>query len=221
MSFVDRTDAARQLVNALSHLRGKNPLVLAIPRGAVPMGRLIADALDGDFDVVLVRKLRAPENPELAIGAVDESGWSYVTDYARALGVDESYIQQEKVKQLEVLRDRRERYSPIHPPIDPRGRVVVVVDDGIATGSTMIAALHALRAKGPSMLICAVPVASPQVLPKLAQYVDEMICIEQPDWFHAVAQFYRDFPQVDDEEVIAALSGGHHRSTPQGEKHHV
>ncbi len=205
MPFTDRADAARQLAAALAHLKGQRPLVLAIPRGAVPMGRIIADELQGDYDVVLVRKLGAPGNPELAIGAVDETGWSYVTDYAASTGADRAYLTREKEKQLEVLRTRRRQYSPVHPPIDPSGRIVVVIDDGIATGSTMIAALHALRAKSPQKLICAVPVAAPDALRKLADYADAVICLEQPPFFHAVGQFYDHFPQVDDREVIAVL----------------
>jgi putative phosphoribosyl transferase len=206
MLFRDREDAAHQLVEALAQYRGRNPLVLAIPRGAVPMAKIIADELGGEVDVVLVRKLRAPSNPEFAIGSVDETGWVYLADHAWHVAGSQHYIDAEKEAQLEVMRERRASYTPVRPPIDPAGRVVVVVDDGLATGSTMIAALHALRAKQPQKLICAVPVAPPDTLAKVTPYADEMVCLDAPQQFYAVGQFYQSFPQVSDEEVIALLS---------------
>lgn len=201
--FRDRQDAANKLARALEHYRGQHPLVLAIPRGAVPMGSIIADALNGELDVVLVRKLRAPGNPEFAIGSVDETGWTYLSDYAAQM--PEKYIEAEKAAQLAVMRERRASYTPIRAPIDPEGRIVIVIDDGLATGSTMIAALHALRAKRPKKLVCAVPVAPGDTLEKISCYADEVVCLETPDIFYAVGQFYQSFPQVEDEEVIAQL----------------
>src|SRR4030066_1817363 len=118
MIFSDREDAARRLVKALAQYRGQNPLVLAIPRGAVPMAKIIADALGGEVDVVLVRKLRAPGNPEFAIGSVDESGWTYLGDYAGGVAGSTQYIEAEKETQLRVMRDRRASYTPIRPPHD-------------------------------------------------------------------------------------------------------
>lgn len=204
--FADRNEAAEKLAQALSGYRGKNPLILAIPRGAVPMAKLIAERLHGEMDVVLVRKLRAPGNPEFAIGSVDETGWVYLAEYAQQVGADKAYIDREVAAQLETIRMRRAHYTPMHPPVDPFGRIVVVVDDGLATGSTMIAALHALRARKPAELICAVPVAPPETLKKLHGKADRIVCLSSPADFYAVGQFYRNFPQVDDDAVIACLA---------------
>lgn len=207
MPFRDRDHAARQLAAALSGYQGKAPLVLAVPRGAVPMGRIIADALGGELDVVLVRKLPAPFNPEYAIGSVDESGWTYVSDLAAAAGATPEYIEQEKQRQLTTIRRRRAEYTPLRPPIDPAGRIVIVVDDGLATGATMISALHGLRERKPAKLVCAVPVAPPDTLERVRQYADDVVCLETPYNFQAVGQFYRDFPQVEDEAVAEILRG--------------
>ena len=205
MIFRDRIDAAQQLAKALSAYQGKNPLVLAIPRGAVPMGRVLADALGGELDVVLVRKLGAPGSPEFAVGAIDENGWAYVADYAAEAGADEDYLRREKLAQSKVLKARRAQYTPQRAPIDPRGRVAIVVDDGLATGATMIAALHSVRARGPARLVCAVPVAARDSLEKVRPYADEVVCLGTPESFRAVSLFYRSFPQVEDQEVEALL----------------
>jgi predicted phosphoribosyltransferase len=205
MIFRDRIDAAERLADALSSYRGTRPLVLAVPRGAVPMGRVIAQRLGGELDVVLVRKLRAPFSPEFAVGAIDETGWAYIAPHARQAGADEEYLQTEKAEQMATLRRRRAQYTPARPPIDPAGRVVIVVDDGLATGATMIAALHAVRARGPSKLVCAVPVAAQDSLAAVQPYADEVVCLDAPWDFGAVGRFYRDFAQVEDDEVIALL----------------
>lgn len=204
--FRDRRDAANKLAKELQQYRGQHPLVLAIPRGAVPMAKIIAEALDGELDVVLVRKLRAPGNPEFAIGAMDETGWTYLADYAGRVAGSTEYIETEKAAQLDVMRERRASYTPIRPPLDPLGRTVIVVDDGLATGATMIAALHALRAKHPKKLICAVPVAPADTLEKVSVYADEVVCLDAPELFYAVGQFYQSFPQVSDDEVIDLLA---------------
>ena len=203
--FNDRNDAARQLSAKLLQYRGQHPLILAIPRGAVPMAKVIASELDGDFDVVLVRKLRAPYQPELAIGSIDESGWAYIAPHAASTGASEEYIEAEKTSQMDTIRLRRKQYTPIRPPIDPSGRIVIVIDDGLATGATMISALHGLRLRNPAKLICAVPVAPPDTIKMVATMVDEMVCLEAPEYFQAVGQFYRNFAQVEDDEVIDML----------------
>jgi putative phosphoribosyl transferase len=205
MKFRDRADAALQLAAALHGFRGKNPLVLAIPRGAVPMGKVLAEKLQGEFDLVLVRKLRAPDNPELAVGAIDEGGWTYVAEYARGVGADEAWLREERARQLETLRRRRAQYTPQRAPHDAAGRIAIVVDDGLATGATMIAALHAVRARNPARLVCAVPVASPESLEKVRAYADEVVCLAAPRGFQAVSQFYDAFPQVEDDEVARLL----------------
>jgi len=123
MIFADRITAAEKLAEALSEYQDKNPLILAIPRGAVPMAKVIAEQLNGEMDVVLVRKLRAPGNPEFAIGSVDESGWVYLTEYAEQAGANQDYINQEVSVQLETIRQRRVQYTPMHPPVDPALRI--------------------------------------------------------------------------------------------------
>jgi len=211
MQFESRIDAARRLAQALGSYKGRNPLVLAIPRGAVEMGRVLADELEGELDVVLVRKLGAPYSAEFAVGAIDETGWAYVADYARGAGADEAYLEREQRAQLELLRKRRAQYTPHRPPIDPKGRIAIVVDDGLATGATMIAALHAVRARQPERLVCAVPVAAPDSLELVRPYCDEVVCLEAPPEFFAVGQFYRQFRQVEDDEVIELLARGSKR----------
>jgi putative phosphoribosyl transferase len=206
--FRDRDEAASRLADQLKTYQGKKPLILAIPRGAVPMARIIADKLGGEFDVVLVRKLRAPYQPELAIGSVDESGWTYIAPFAASMGADEDYIATEKQAQMETIKKRRAQYTPIRPPIDPAGRIVIVIDDGLATGATMISALHGLRERKPARLVCAVPVAPPDTLDKVRPLADDVVCLEAPEFFQAVGQFYRHFNQVEDDEVIALLRAG-------------
>ena len=205
--FESRSDAAWRLAAALEGYAGRNPLVLAIPRGAVEIGAVLAERLGGELDLVLVRKLRAPGNPELAVGAVDETGWTYVAEHAAESGAGPQYLEGEIREQRELLRRRRALYTPSRPPVDPGGRIVIVVDDGIATGASMIAALHAAREKQPARLICAVPVAAAETLGKVKHYADELVCLETPLGFHAVGQFYRDFRQVEDNEVIELLAG--------------
>jgi predicted phosphoribosyltransferase len=159
MRFKNRGEAAKQLAARLAAYKGHNPLILGVPRGAVPMARTIADALEGELDVVLVRKLRAPGQPELAIGAVDEAGTVLKGSYFDV--ADEEYVREETRAQQEVIRARREKYTRARKTVDPAGRFVVIVDDGIATGSSMLAAIRSVRARNPRKLVVAIGVAPP------------------------------------------------------------
>lgn len=205
MRYRNRTDAAQQLAAALAAYRGRRPVVLAIPRGAVPMGRVLADALDGELDVALVRKLGAPGNPEHAVGAIDESGWTWIEPYAKQAGADAQWLEKEETRQLELLRVRRACYSAAKPPIEVRGRVVILVDDGLATGATMRAALHAVRVRSPAWLVCALPVAAASSLHALRGLADEFVCLQVREDLQAVGEHYDEFEPVSDDEVIEQL----------------
>ena len=206
--FADRADAGRQLALALDAFRGCRPLVLAIPRGGVPIGRIVADALNGELDVILVHKLGAPQNPELAIGAVDEDGGVQLDALAGHLGVARAYVERESARQLAQIRRRREMYNRCCPRRDPAGRVVVIVDDGLATGATMRAAILAVKARKAARIVCAVPVAAPGSLEKAAAIADDVVCLLEPADFYAVGQFYEDFSAVEDDAALALLGQG-------------
>jgi putative phosphoribosyl transferase len=204
MRFKSRAHAAQLLIQRLrTSYKNKNPLVLGVPRGAVPMAKIIADALGGELDVVLVHKLTHPKQAELAIGAIDENGNAFVNDWAADL--DPAYLAAEKKRQLSLLRERRARYTPLRQSIDPHGRIVIVVDDGVATGSTMTAALRAIRARKPKKLVGAVAVASPEAACAMLHECDTMVCLNVPAEFYAVGQFFDDFSQVSDADVVAIL----------------
>ena len=203
MVFLNRDDAARQLADVLADRDLRRPVVLAVPRGAVPMARVVADRLGADLDIVLVRKLRAPEQPELAIGAVDVDGVIVKEPYFANVPAD--YVEAEVRRQVELLRSRRTRYAQGRPPVDLRGRDLVVIDDGVATGASMVAALRAVRAHRPARVIAAIGVAPPSAVARLRSEADEVVCLHSPETFMAVGAFYQDFAEVTDEDVIAIL----------------
>ncbi len=203
MRFTSREQAARMLADQLAAYRGQHPLVLGVPRGAVPMAATIAEDLDGDLDVVLVRKLRAESQPEFAIGAIDESGTIVEGPYYHA--ASERYVRDEVHTQLTTLRHRRALYTRTRPPIDVEGRVVIIVDDGVATGASMIAAVGLVRARQPRRIVVAVGVAPPDSLGRLREVADEVVCLQAPADFYAVGQYYDDFSEVTDEMVMAVL----------------
>ena len=207
MLFADREDAARQLCGALQSYQRDQPLVLAIPRGGVPLGRVVADTLHGDLDVVLVRKLGAPGNPEFAVGSVGESGKVFVADYAERAGADAAYLAEAVEQQLATIRRRRLQYAAVRPPAAIHGRTVIVVDDGMATGATMRAALLEVRSQKPATLICAVPVASPEAVAGIRPLCDAVVCLQVVAEFGGVGRFYRDFSQIEDDAAVVLLKG--------------
>lgn len=207
--FRDRVDAGRRLVGCFAGRELLNPLILAVPRGGVPVGEVLAGALDAELDVVIVRKLRSPYQPELALGAISEGGTLYLN--ADALeeyeqGEIEEYLEKEKQYQLGEISRRQKLLRRVRPRAPICGRSVVVVDDGVATGATIIAALQILRPEQPAELVVAVPVGSPDRLAAVQRYCDEVVCPCPSDSFSAVGQFYEDFSAVEDEEVVAILA---------------
>lgn len=209
MIFTDRREAGSRLAAALEHLRDQGPVVLAVPRGGVVVGREVARHLGVLLEVIVPRKLRAPYNPELAIGAVAEGGEPVLDDIARGVGA--AYLEQETGAQRAEIARRVRVYRGGRPLPVLEGRTVIVVDDGIATGATLIAALRAVRAAAPAHLVAAVPVAPPESVARLAQEADEVVCLVAPETFYAVGQFYADFTQVEDAEVVALLAEGRQR----------
>jgi predicted phosphoribosyltransferase len=204
--FDNRQDAARQLASRLKDRELHDPLVLAIPRGGVVTGAVLAQELGAELDVVLSRKLRAPGQPELAVGAVSEDGHLYLNQHARQVpGLTVEYLNKERRYQLAEIARRKQLFRAARPPAPVAGRSAIVADDGIATGSTMIAALQVIMAQDPREVIVAVPVAPPDCLAEVRGWCDDVVCLLTPGEFRAVGQFYADFRQVEDEEVVELL----------------
>lgn len=209
MRFADRLDAGRQLTRHLPHLRGRDGVVLGIPRGGVVVARPIAEALGWPLDVVIARKVGAPFNPELALAAVAPGGVLVMNDVlADHLHLTSENLAPQIQAQLLEIDRRLHLYRGDRPALDVRGKVIVVVDDGIATGLTVAAALRSLRNQEPAAVVLAVPVASREAVDTLSPLVDELVCLATPRDFHAVGQFYKDFSQVTDEEVVRLLAAG-------------
>ncbi len=206
--FIDRRDAGRQLAQRVAALKLDNPIVYALPRGGVPVAAEIAAVLHAPLDLVLVRKIGAPMQPELAVGAIVDGETPELVinhDIARHTGATQEYIDDACARELAEIERRRARYLANRPRPDPKGRTVIVVDDGIATGATAIAALRALKKRGAARRIVAVPVSPPDTVERLEKEADEVICLMQPLEFWGISGFYLDFHQLEDEEVTRAL----------------
>lgn len=209
MPFVDRSDAGRKLAKALARYKEAKPVILALPRGGVPVGAEIAATLGAPLDVILVRKIGVPMQPELAMGAVVDGGQPVIVrneDVIEQEGVSEAEFKAICDRELAEIERRRKRYLGDRPRVEVAGRVAIVVDDGIATGATTRAALRATRARNPRKLVLAVPVAPTDTLAAMRQDVDGVVCLEDHRQFEAIGQFYEDFSQVPDQQVIAALA---------------
>lgn len=209
--FHDRHDAGRQLAGALRHLQDDNPVVLALPRGGVPVAYEVARALNAPLDVLLVRKIGAPDQPELGLGAVVDGRHPQRVlneELVRLVNPPEGYIEAETARQMKEIERRRQLYCGARPPIPLEGRTVVVVDDGIATGGTLKTALAALVQSGAGRVIFAVPVAPEETLEELRREAGlyEGICLVAPHSFRAISLFYADFEQTSDEEVVELLN---------------
>lgn len=214
MRFRDRSDAGRRLAERLSTVDTDNTVVIALPRGGVPVGAVVAEELGLPLDVILVRKVGAPLQPELAVGAVtdgDEMRLTINRDIQRELGLSDEEIEQLARRQLPEIERRRETYYSGRSPTPLSGKTVIVVDDGVATGATVNSALRLIRAQKPARLILALPVAPADTIAKLEEHADEVICLQTPSPFYAVGAHYADFSQVSDEEVISLLDRAHAR----------
>jgi predicted phosphoribosyltransferase len=206
--FLDRADAGHRLAKALAEYKGRHAVVLALPRGGVPVAAEVAAALDAPLDLILVRKIGVPYQPELAMGAVVDGLAPIVVrneEVLRVSGTTASEFDEVCEKERAEIERRRKLYIGDRPRAEITGGVVIVVDDGIATGTTTRAALQAIRKQKPKELVLAVPVAPRETVAELRGEVDDLICLETPDPFLAIGYFYRDFEQVSDEEVIAIL----------------
>jgi putative phosphoribosyl transferase len=209
MAFKDRRDAGHKLATALTGYKKQHPVVLALPRGGVPVAAEVAQALDAPLDLVLVRKIGVPWQPELAMGAVVDGASPVIVrneDVIRMAGIDEAQFKATCDHEIAEIARRRQRYLGDRAPVDVTGRVTIVVDDGIATGATTRAALRATRMRNPAKLVLAVPVAPTDSLAEMRTEADDVVCLEDHTFFSVIGLYYYDFRQVSDEEVIALLA---------------
>jgi predicted phosphoribosyltransferase len=214
--FEDRRAAGRLLAERLLSFPAQWPVVLALPRGGVPVAAVVAEALQAPLGLLHVRKIGAPHQPELAIAAIADGAAPYLAvnqELVDSLGVSEDYLRQAGARELKEIERRKLRYEGGQPGPSAKGRTVILVDDGIATGATVRAALLALRAAGPTRILLAVPVAPQSALDQVADLVDEVVCLEIPGDFMAVGQFYRHFQQVTDGEVENLMREARRRQT--------
>lgn len=204
--FRDRQEAGRLLASQLQEIKGQKAVVLGIPRGGIVVARELAQALDAELDIVLSRKLRTPGHWELAMGSVAEDGKIFLNETViQELNISKALIEQERQVQLAEIARRAALIRQVRPKVPLAGRVVVVTDDGVATGATTQAALWTVREEKPLKLIAAMPVGSHDTIVRLSKDVDEMVCLRTPPSFFAVGQFYSNFQQVEDEDVVAIL----------------
>jgi len=206
--FTDRSEAGRVLARRLLRFKDERPVVLALPRGGVPVGFEVARALDAPLDLVLVRKIGAPFQPELAIGAVVDGSRSETVlndEMLREFQIPKSYVAEQSARELQEIERRRELYLAGRARAPVEKHTAIVVDDGIATGATMEAALHATRRADPKRLVLATPVAPPDTIERLRAQADEVVCLATPRLFDAIGSFYDDFRQLSDEEVVDLL----------------
>ena len=217
MPFANRSEAGKQLSVELLQYRTGRPVVLALPRGGVPVAAEIASALTAPLDLLLVRKIGVPMQPELAMGAVVDGAHPIVVrneDVIRELGITEAEFDKVRDAELAEIERRRQRYLGDRPPLEVKDRVAIVVDDGIATGATIRAGLRATRMRKPARLVLAAPVAPPDTLDALRGQADDIVCLETHRFFGAIGAYYDDFTQVSDETVIALLEEARAR-TPE------
>lgn len=203
--LASRADAARQLAARLDWCRGQNPLVLGVPRGGAPMGRILAERLEGRLDLVLVARLCHPRDAGQTLGAVSEGGNLHLLPGVRRDGVSEGELEREAHRQLATLRQLRQHYTPGRGARSPMGRITVVVDDGSASGATLASALDMIRRQRPARLVAALGVAAADTAERLREQADELVCLLTPPRVAAVADFYREFPALDERQVLAAL----------------
>jgi predicted phosphoribosyltransferase len=204
--FENRREAGKLLAEELSYLKQKKPIILGLPRGGVIVAHEIAQFLGATLDIVVARKLGAPDNPELAIGAVTESGLIQLNeDIIQSLGIPEEYIEAEKKIQLEEIRRRVHDYRKVRERVPLTGQTVVITDDGVATGATVKAAILGVQAENPNKIVLAIPVGAQDTLEELGEMVEELVYLKNPPLIGGVGQFYHDFAQIEDEEVLRIL----------------
>jgi putative phosphoribosyl transferase len=221
MLFTDRNDAGRRLAMKLDRFRGQDVVVLALPRGGVPVASEVADHLHAPLDLLIVRKIGLPVQPELAMGAVIDGADPVVVrndDVIRLARISVAKFDEACREELAEIKRRRERYLRGRAPIEVAGRVVIVVDDGIATGATVRAAIRGLRRRNPSNIVLAVPVAPPDTIASLEQEADEVICLQQPNFLEAIGLYYLDFRQLSDEDVVKLMDEAKARMERQAGK---